>query len=171
MIYSFCSCVKWVGAACAGMLLAALTTDTTWSQREATSPAQALTNWLECEKCEHGELEAVTRDGQDNVNALIAALRDGPQLGNLPTALEERYEQLVEQSKKNPYAPIAATKEQFVALYLGNFDAQGRVRAAQGLGVIGGPDARRALEAAAANQALRDDVRATARDCLRRLAQ
>jgi hypothetical protein len=177
MNYSFRPSVKWVGAACAGMLLAALTTDTAWSQRmskqEAVRAAQALANWLDCEKCEHGELEAVTRYGQAIVPSLIAALNQGPSPATreiLRGELEARYEQLVEQRKKNPNAPITASKEQFVELYLGNFDVQHRVRAAQALAVIGGNRARAALEAAA-NQAQRDDVRATMRDSLSKFAR
>jgi hypothetical protein len=167
MIFNLYLSVKCVGAACAGMLLAVLTTGTAWSQ--AMSAAQALANWLECEKCEHGELEAVTRDGQANVPSLIMTLNQGPLPAtreSLRRELEARYEQLVEQSKKNPNAPITATKERFVELYLGNVDAQQRVRAAQALASIGGDRARAALEAAAANQALPDDVRAAARDAL-----
>jgi hypothetical protein len=173
MISSLSLFVKWVGAACAGVLLSALTTDTAWSQQEALSAAQALTNWLGCENCEHGELKAVTLHGQAIVPSLIAALTQGPSPAtreNLRGVLEARYEQLVEQSKQNPNAPITATKEQFVELYLGNFDAQHRVRAAQALAVIGGHHARAALEAAA-NQAHRDDVRATARESLNKFAQ
>jgi len=172
MISSFYPSVKWVGAACAGMLLAALTTDTTWSQ-EPVRAEQALANWFKCEYCEHGELEAVARHGQAIVPSLITTLNQGPSAAireNLRGDLQARYEQLVEQSKKNPYAPITATKEQFVELYLGNFDAQHRVRAAQALAMIGGDRTRAALEAAA-NQAQRDDVRATVREYLSKLAR
>jgi hypothetical protein len=77
----------------------------------------------------------------------------------LERVLAERYEQLVEQSRKNPHAPVTVTKERFVALYGGALDAQHRIRAAQALAEIGGERARAALEAAA-SQTERDDVRA-----------
>jgi hypothetical protein len=161
-MYSCRPSVKRVGAACAGMLLAAFTAETACGQEEAGNAAQAVTNWLDCEKCEHGELDAVTRYGQAIVPSLIAALNQGPPpaiLGALEKALTEQYEQLVGQSKKNPYAPITVTKERFVALYRGTLDAQHRIRAAQALAVIDGDRARAALEATA-NQSQRDDVRA-----------
>jgi hypothetical protein len=174
-MYSFCPSVKWIGAACAGMLLALLATDTAWSQQEAGNAAQALANWLDCETCEHGELDALTRHGQAIVPSLIAALDQGPSsatLRALGDALAERYDQLVEQSKNNPYAPIpdTMTREKFVALYGGILDARHRIRAAQALAAIGGEQARAALEAAA-SQAARDDVRTAARDSLRKLAR
>ena len=94
--------------------------------------------------------------------SLIGALNQGPSpatLDALRKALAERYEQLVEQSKKNPHAPIAVIRDKFVELYGGTLDAQHRIRAAQALAAIGGEHARAALEAAA-SQAQRDDVRA-----------
>lgn len=162
--------VKWVGAACAGLLWAALTTGGAWSQQDAASAAKALANWLECEKCEHAELEIVTRYGEAIVPGLIAALDQGRSPDDLRRALEERYDQLVEQSKKNPHAPIGVTKEKFVELYLVISDTQHRVRAVQALTAIGGESARAALEAAA-SQTHRDNVRAAARESLRKLAR
>jgi hypothetical protein len=160
-MYSFRPSVKQIGAACAGVLLATLVTDTARSQQEAADPAQALADWLDCDKCEHGELDAVTHYGQAIGPGLIAALNQGPSPETrdaLGKALAERHDELVEQSKKNPYAPITMSKERFVALYGGRLDAQHRIRAAQALAVIGGDAARAALEAAAASQAQRDDV-------------
>jgi hypothetical protein len=155
------------------MLLAALATGTAWGQQEGSSAAQALANWLECERCEQGELEAITHHGQAIVPGLITALNQGPLPAareNLRKDLESRYEQLVEHGRRNPRAPMTATKERFVELYLGNFDARFRVRAAHALGMVGGDRARAALEAAA-NQADRDDVRAAARESLSKLAR
>jgi hypothetical protein len=160
-MYSFRSSLKRVGATCAAMLLAAFTAGAACSQEDAGGAAQALANWLECEYCEHDELQAVTHHGQAIVPSLIAALNQGPSPATrdeLGKALAERYEQLVEQSKKNPHAPIAVTRDRFVELYGGTLDAQHRIRAAQALAAIGGERARAALEAAA-SQAQRDDVR------------
>jgi hypothetical protein len=164
---------KWVRAACTLMPLGAFAADRAWGQQETAPAARALANWLECEYCEHDELAAVTHCGQAVVPDLIAALNQGPSRAtreDLGRALEERYEQLVQQSKKNRHAPIGVNKEKFVELYLGILDAQYGVRAAQALAAIGGDRARVALEAAA-SQAHRDEVRATARESLHKLAR
>jgi hypothetical protein len=166
-MYSF-RLAKRARVACMVMLLVASAADAAWSQQDA---AQALADWLECEYCEHGELAAVTHYGQAIVPGLIAALDQGRSPDDLRRALEERYDQLVEQSKKNPHAPIGVTKEKFVELYLVISDAQHRVRAAQALAAVGGERARAALEAAGATQTHSDDVRAAVRESLRKLAR
>ena len=174
MIHSSWPWRKGLRSACAGMLLAGITTATCWSQQATVNTEQALASWLNCEYCEHGELEAIARGGEAIVPSLVTALHDGPSPAareTLRTELEARYEQLVAQSKKNPIAPITATKEEFVRLYMGNFEAQQRVRAAQALAVIGSDRARAALETAAANQAYRDDVRQVGRDSLGKLTR
>jgi hypothetical protein len=161
-MYSFRPSGKWIGAACAGLLLVGLAIDTTWSEEEAGNPAQALANWLDCEQCEHGELDAVTRHGEGTMPGLTVALNQGPSAATrdgLGRALAERYEQLVEQSKKNRHVPIGGTRERFVEFYVGGLDAQHRIRAAEALAAIGGERARAALETAA-TQAQHDDVRA-----------
>jgi hypothetical protein len=161
-MYSFRPCVKRVGATCAAMLLVALATDTARSQQEPGNASQALANWLDCEDCAQGELDAVTHHGQAIVPSLIEALNQGPSpaaLDALRKALAERYGQLVEQSNKNARAPIAVSRDRFVELYGGTWDAQHRMRAAQALAAIGGERARAALDASA-RQAERDDVRA-----------
>jgi len=170
---SFRRSLKRAGAACAAMLLAAVTADTGWSQQDAGRAAQALAKWLGCEYCEQDELAAVTQYGQAILPGLIAALNEGPSSATrdeLGKALAERYDELVEQSKTNPHAPITATRERFVELYGGTLDAQHRIRAAQALAAIGGERARAALEAAASH-AYRADVRAAARESLRKLAR
>ena len=112
----------------------------------------------------------MTRFGQAIVPSLVAVLNEGPSPATrelLRRELERRYDQLAEFARKNPDAKVASTKEEFVAMYLRNFDAQHRVRAAQALGAIGGRQAR-ALEAAA-GKAERDDVRTTARRSLEKM--
>jgi hypothetical protein len=161
-MYGFHPSAKWVCAASAVLILAAFAAGTAWGQRDAGLAAQALANWLESEDGDHDELQAVTQHGQAIVPSLIAALNEGPSPAThdeLGRALAERYEQLVEQSKKNPHAPIAVTRDRFVELYGGALDTQHRIRAAQALAAIGGERALAALEAAA-SQAPRDDVRA-----------
>jgi hypothetical protein len=170
-MHSFYLSAGWAPAARAVVLLAALAAGRAWGQQETTPAAQALVNWLQCEYCEHDELAAVTHYGQAVVPDLIVALNQGlspESRDDLGRTLEERYAQLVEQSKKNPHAPIGVSKEKFVELYRGIWDVQHRVRATQALAAIGGERARAALEAAA-SQAHRDEVRAAARDSLRKL--
>jgi hypothetical protein len=152
------TCIR---TACAVMLLGPSAAHTAWGQQETVPAARALANWLECEYCEHDELAAVKHYGQAIVPDLFQTLNNGlspASRDDLGRALEQRYAQLVEQSKGNQHAPIGVTKEKFVELYLGIWDAQYRVRAAQGLAAIGGEEARAALEAAA-NQSPREDVR------------
>jgi hypothetical protein len=169
MIHLSRSSAKLFLVACMGVLLAELTINTARAQQEIANTEQALAIWLRCEYCEHGELEAVTRQGETMVPSLAAALTEGlsAKAGEgLRKDLEARYDALVQQSKENPNAPIAVTKEEFVKLYQDNSAAHQRVRAAQALAAIGGQRARAALEAAVANQAYRDDVREMLRDLL-----
>jgi hypothetical protein len=164
---------KRVRSACAAMLCAALASDMAWGQPDTASAAQTLAAWLGCEYCHHGELAAVARNGQAIVPDLIAVLNQGlspASRDGLRKALEERYAQLVTQSKKNPHAPVGAPQEKFVELYLGKLDTQYRVRAVQALAAIGGDRARAALEAAA-SQTDRDEVRSTAQESLRKLGR
>jgi hypothetical protein len=142
--------------------------------QEPEPAARAPANWFECEHCDHDELTAVTHYGQTVVPDLIAVLNQGPSRPireNVNRALEERYGQLVAQSKRNLHVPMGVDKEKFVELYLGILDMQYRVRAAQALAAIGGDRARAALEEEAASEANRDEVRATARESLRKLAR
>src|SRR5262245_20457740 len=148
-MYSFHPSAKIVRATWAAILFAAFAADTAGAQQGAGSAAQALTNWLGCEYCERGELAEVTRYGQAIVPDLIAVLQQGPPSqarDDLTRALGARYDQLVEQSKKNRHAPIAVTKENFVEFYRSIVDTQHRVRAALALATIGGDRARAALE-------------------------
>jgi hypothetical protein len=141
------------------------------SKQNSERAAQVLATWLECEDCQSGELKAVTRYGQAIVPSLAAVLEAGPSPATgelLRRELEARYDKLAEFAQKNPNAKVASTKEEFVAMYLRNFDAQHRARAAQALGAIGGTQARAALEAAA-GKAERDDVRTTVRQSLEKM--
>jgi len=141
------------------------------SKQNAEGAARALATWLECEECQSGELRAVTRFGEAIVPSLVAILNEGPSPATrelLRRELEGRYDKLAEFAQKNPDAKVASTKEEFVAMYLRNFDAQHRVRAVQALGAIGGKQARAALEAAA-GKAERDDVRTTVRQSLEKM--
>jgi len=168
----------WAQAAYIALVLAALAPTTSCSRQgtarqmtaaESAQAVQALTTWLECEECQDGELAAVTRYGQTVVPSLIAVLDGGPSPASreqMRRQLEVRYDELAERAQRNPNARLASSKDQFIALYLGNFDAQYRVRAAQALAAIGGQRSRGALEAAL-GKAQRGDVDSEIRRLLR----
>jgi hypothetical protein len=141
------------------------------SKADSWKAVQALTAWFECEECEEGQLKAVVQYGQAVVPSLIAALNNGPSAASqemLRRGLEARYDELVELARRKPEAKPASSKEDFVSLYVGNLDAQYRIRAAQALAAIGGTTARRALESALGN-ARREDVRATITQSLEKI--
>ena len=131
------------------------------SRAETVRATRALVRWFECEECEEGELPAVTRYGRHVVPSLIAALQQGPSPASrelLRRELLARYEELARQSQENPEAKLASGREEFVAHYLGQLEAQYRIRAAQGLAAIKDPKVKPALQAALA-RATRGDVK------------
>lgn len=168
---------QWGRATCTSIVLAALLSAISCQQQADTgraSPVESakavedLVTWFECEECQSGELAAVTRHGQSVVPSLIAVLRGGLSPASrelLRRQLEDRYSELSAGAQKSPNLKLASGKEQFLALYLGNFDAQYRARAAQALGAIGGEQARTALEEGLRSEQ-REDVRQTIRGSL-----
>lgn len=172
-MFKFSPSAKLARTACAAMLLVAYTGKEARCQQDAERGAKALANWLECDYCTQNELAIVKSYGEAIVPGIVAVLNERPSTAkhaDLGKALAERYDQLVEQSKKNQNAPVAVTKEKFVELYWVAFDVRHRVRAAQALAAIGEGRARAALEATA-SKADREDVRAAAREALRTLAR
>jgi hypothetical protein len=136
-------------------------TTTVMSPEQAETARQALVEWFECEECEEGQLEAVAKYGEQVVPSLRAALLEGaaPATEELTRReLETRYDELQRYAATHPEAKVASSKEEFVAMYVGNLHAQYRTRAAQGLSRIGGPTAVRALEEGL-GRADRPDVR------------
>jgi len=124
--------------------------------------SQAVTQWLES-NCEEGKLKAVTRFGKAVVPDLIAALVEGPPPSSLELVRKganASYDRLVDQAQRKPDRRVASSRQVYVDRDVDNFDAQYRVRAAQALAVIGGTEARKALEAAT-RQTKRDDVQTT----------
>jgi hypothetical protein len=139
--------------------------------REDTVDAiRALSTWFECEECHVNQLAAVTRYGHFIVPSLAATLSGGLSPATrelLRRRLDDRYSQLTEQGKKNPKLAITARREEFVARHLDDFDAKYRIRAAQALTVIGGREARAALEAGL-GKTERGDVRAVIGESLKK---
>ena len=120
----------------------------------------ALVDWLECEECSENQLKGVLEYSELLQPMLVSSLRHGA----APTSkalyrhqLEQRYDKLVAYSQDHPNAKPTLDKKAFVELYLGNFDAQYRSRAAEALGAIGGDTAREALQQALGEKQ-REDV-------------
>ncbi|HEV7238947.1 MAG TPA: hypothetical protein VGQ36_06865 [Thermoanaerobaculia bacterium] len=135
----------------------------TMSVEETEVARQALVEWFECEECEEGQLAAVVKYGERMVPSLRASLLEGAAPASeelLRRDLESRYDELVRYAETHPEAKVASSKEEFVAMYIGNLHAQYKTRAAQALSQIGGPTANRALQEGL-ERADRPDVRAT----------
>ncbi len=135
---------------------------------ESAKATQVLVEWFECEECVDGELSSVTEYGQIVVPILIATLNEGPSPASrelLRRELETRYDELSAYSKDHPNVELASSKEEFVEIYLSNYDALYRVRAALALGAIGGKNAEEALKSALDN-ADREDVRSSIEQAL-----
>lgn len=143
---------------------------------EPDTVQEVMTQWLECEECEAGELEAlkdaVTKERTIALPILLAALREGPPAENREQeekALQQRYDELVSYSESHPEAKPPVGKEEFVRLYLSNYEASYRIRAAQALAEIGGPEARQAIEEALKRGDPRNDVMRVLQESLKKL--
>ena len=124
----------------------------------AAEARRTIVAWLECEECTDGELAAVKKLGSIAVPTLAATLREGPPPANLETLrrhLAKTYQKLKEYERTHPESKVsdeATYVRQNVDAYVSLYKS----RAATGLGAIGGSDAKRALQDAAA--APHDDV-------------
>lgn len=150
-------------------------------QREAKQPQlppevaatarEAMVEWLECEECTEGQLEAVLEFGSILTPSLAATLREGPSQASrelLRRELNRRYDELVAYQKAHPERIALSSRDTFVRQYMENFDALYRVRAARALAAIGTPGARRALEEASRRD-FRSDVRAVLEESLKQV--
>jgi hypothetical protein len=141
--------------------------------QKSAEATQALVEWFECEECEAGELSAVTEYGEAVVPILISTLNQGPSPASrelVRRELETRYDELSSYSKEHPNVELASSKEEFVTIYLSNYVALYRVRAALALGAIGGKNAEEALESAL-KDADRDVVRSSIQHALNNINQ
>jgi hypothetical protein len=138
---------------------------------KATKIRQVIVDYLECEECTHGELNAVVKLGPVAVPTLAATLREGPSPANLEVLrrrLTASYRELKEYERTHPKAKMPGSEEQFVKTYTDNYVAVNQARAAAALGTIGGSEARRALEEAS-RTSLRDDVKAVVKSSLEKI--
>lgn len=140
---------------------------------QALALRQAVTAWLECEECTEGQLEAVAKFGEFAVPSLAAALERGPSpasLERLQLHLERNYAELSVYAEKHDEVKIDVKLEEYVKIYLENYSANHRARAAEALGKIGGESAKSRLEAASKLK-LRADVLAVVKESAGKLGK
>lgn len=162
--------------AIAAMCIVALGCQAVYGQANRNSEEQAraqqtVVDWLECEECVDGELEAVVKLGDAIVPSLASTLQRGPtpeQLELVRRQLSDNYDALTVYAKTHPDARVPMTKDEYVRTYLDNYVALYRVRSAQALSRIGGADARKALEQAR-DAGYREDVSGAVTESLRQL--
>ena len=113
-----------------------------------TQQNRVIEKWLSCEECSNGELQALVQIGQPAVGPLATALRNGPP----QTLRDERRRQLsakyrasVEYARTHPDSPVPMSEDQYIRRHMDNLVLLYQIRAATGLGFVGGPDARREL--------------------------
>src|SRR5205814_6087765 len=97
-----------------------------------------------------------------------ATLKEGPSRANreiVRRQLETRYDELLAAGQEGADTKPATSKDDFVAMYMANYEAQYRTRAAEALGTIGGRLATEALDSAL-KPSHREDVSVTVRKAL-----
>jgi len=127
-----------------------------------------ITEWLECEECTEGQLDAVVKLGTRAVPTLRAALAKGPsqvRRGELQQHLKETYRKMQTHAKKNQEVKLSMSEREYISTYMDNYSALHQSRAAKALGKIGGRDAEQALQTAS-DVRLRGDVKKVVRDAL-----
>lgn len=150
------------------MLFAVALPDATLAQErlnrvQTERAVYALNEWLESEHGDPDELTPLTRFGPVMVPSLIAALETGPS-----PARRERLRRVLDAEHASLAGPKVPTKDDYVRQYTSNFEVRYRIRAAQALAAIGGPEARKAIGGAAA-KASREDLRAVLQQILKEL--
>jgi hypothetical protein len=134
---------------------------------------KAVVTWLECEECTEGELERLLRYGEAAVPTLAAVLERGPSPASVEKYrlhLESSYRALIEYSRTHDEVKIDQSEEEYVKQYLENYQANYAVRSAQALAKLGGPDARRVLEAASKRK-MREDVNVVVLESMKALSR
>lgn len=143
------------------------------SPEQSIEVRKAVVAWLECEECTEGEMERLARYGEYAIPTLVAVLERGPSPATLEKYrlhLESSYRNLVEYSRTHDEVKIDQSQEEYVKQYLENYQAHYAVRSAEALAKLGGPEARRALEAASKRK-LRQDVDAVIQESVRALGR
>lgn len=127
---------------------------------QALAVRKVVVAWLECEECVDKELAAVLELGELALPTLGAALERGPSPASLEKYrihLESTYKKMIEYARTHSEVKIEGTEEEYVKVYLENYQANYAVRSAQALSKLGSPEARRLLDAAGKRKQ-REDV-------------
>lgn len=160
-------------AAAVSVLSASSFAATELSPEQSLEVRKAVVAWLECEECTDGELERLARYGEYVVPTLVAVLERGPSPATLEKYrlhLESSYRNLIEYSRTHDEVKIDQSEEEYVKQYLENYQAHYAVRSAQALAKLGGPEARRALEAASKRK-MREDVNGVIQESMKALGR
>lgn len=145
-------------------------------QREA-DVRRIIVNWLECDVCTDGELDAIVALQEEAVPTLIAVLEGGPSPAKLAQAergLRASYSDITAYAEAHPDRGIVVTQteQEYVKFYLENFGIQYQTRAAIALARIGDPDAitkARELLEEALGRTERKDLQAILEQALKQL--
>lgn len=140
--------------------------------KQANKEYRTIIDWLECEECVDGELNAVIKLGERAVPSLVAYLNEGPSQANrelFRRHLITTYQKLNEYKKTHPEAKVAMSEKEYVKTYMDNYVALYQTRAAKALAAIGGPTAQEALKKAL-RAPMRDDVKIAVKDSLSKLS-
>jgi hypothetical protein len=128
---------------------------------EATQVRRLIQTWLECSVCDYDdsspELRSVIERGGAAIEPLRTALLEGPSAGDLELLrahLRTTYKKLKDSAITPGELPISRTQESFVEMYVDNYVASYKIRAAQALGAIGAAQARDSSVAKQAKEAL-----------------
>lgn len=139
--------------------------------KEAAEARRIIINWLECEECTDGELEAVLKLEKIAIPSLAASLHGGPSKATLELQrrhLITTYHELKKYGESHPESVIKMREKEYVKIYTDNFIALYQIRAAEALAAIGGSDAKRELEKAL-KIPLRNDVKTSVKNSLEKL--
>ncbi|MBI5042527.1 MAG: hypothetical protein HZC10_01555 [Nitrospirae bacterium] len=139
--------------------------------KETAEAQHIIVNWMECEECVDGELEAVKKLGEIAVPSLSKILPEGPSKESLDLRrrhLITTYKELKKYGETHPESAIKMSEQEYVKIYMDNYIALYQIRAAEALSAIGGLAAKKALEDSL-KIPLRDDVKAAVRDSIEKL--
>jgi hypothetical protein len=114
----------------------------------ALTTTQVVDNWLLCEDCLDGELQALVRAGAPTVPLLAAALDAGPPQTNRDEARQRflaTHHSMTDYALTHPSSPVPTSEAEYVQRNLDHYVTMYQLKAARGLGAVGGPDAKREL--------------------------
>ena len=105
---------------------------------------RTVLTWLECEECIDGELKAVIRLHNIAVPPLSIALREGPSQSSREIYRRElmaSYTRMANYHGSITNRQLVMTRDEYIALHLGNYLSLYQIRAITALSLIGGTTA------------------------------